>query len=195
MDYPNVSKLSYSAVRKKLKPGDIWLCCGNGVFSKMIRKATGSAFSHVGFVMPLESIDRVVVMESVESIGVRVVPTSQYVSNYSSSGKKYNGRVFLARHKQFPETATAAAHRKFTQFAVDQLGFPYDHKEIISIATRIALGCKRKSRRDKAYICSEYAWECYQSIGVEIALNKRGFITPADFAADPNVEIKWEIRL
>ncbi|MDF2868304.1 MAG: hypothetical protein K0S11_1774 [Gammaproteobacteria bacterium] len=37
-------------------------------------------------------------------------------------------------------------------------------------------------KQDRAYICSEYAYACYQSVGITIDYDPSGFITPADFA-------------
>ena len=41
--------------------------------------------------------------------------------------------------------------------------------------------------QDHAYICSEYAYECYQSVGVTIDYDPAGFVTPADFAKTPAI--------
>ena len=193
---PKVSRKTYTELRPLIQSGDIWLCSGNAPFSKLIQFATGSPWSHVGFVMRLDSIDRVVVMESVESIGVRTVPTSQYVGGRDGKSEKYPGRLFLARHNKFNANNLDGLAR-FGRFAVDQLGSPYDNQEIARIAWRIASRKKRdaKSNADKSFICSEYAYECYKAVGVNIKLNDKGFIAPSDFPADPNVELLYEIVL
>ena len=75
------------------------------MFSRMIQKSTGSAWSHVGFVMRLDAIDRVMVLESVEPLGVRTVPLRKYLQDYDSRGNKpYPGGVVIARHKAFSGT-------------------------------------------------------------------------------------------
>ena len=62
----------------------------------------------------------------------------------------------------------------------------YDRDEIAKIAARIGMslfGLKKKEvKRDREYICSEYAWECYNSVGIKIPYNRKGFVSPADFA-------------
>ena len=49
---------------------------------------TDSPWSHVGVVFWLKSIQRVLLLESVESIGVRFAPLSKYLSDYKK-GKPY----------------------------------------------------------------------------------------------------------
>ena len=48
--------------------------------SQMIQAATDSIWSHVAFVVRLEVIDRIMVLESLEPVGVRTVPLSKYLS-------------------------------------------------------------------------------------------------------------------
>ncbi len=40
---------------------------------------------------------------------------------------------------------------------------------------------------DNAYICSEYAYVCYESVGINIKYNPEGYVTPADFAKTPEI--------
>lgn len=199
--FPSGPEVDYTQFREHIQPGDILLCSGSAWFSRMIQRATRSVWSHVGFVMILESIDRVMVLESVESSGVRTVPLSKYLSDYDSQGNAYPGGLVIARHQQFGATATEAARRKFGQFAVSLFGYPYDKGEIAKIAARIAASFlpfssdeKRELERDKEYICSEYAWECYNSIGVTIEPNRGGFIAPADFAKCPEVTLEAVLK-
>jgi len=67
----------YRTVRKNLLNGDVLICSGSGVFSAMIQQATGSVWSHVAFILRLDSVDRVMLLESVEPIGVRTVRLSK----------------------------------------------------------------------------------------------------------------------
>lgn len=52
----------------------------------MIQRATRSVWSHVAFVMRVDSIDRVMVLESREPIGVRTVPLRTYLADYDDEG-------------------------------------------------------------------------------------------------------------
>jgi hypothetical protein len=143
----------------------------------------------VGFIIRLDTIDRVMVLESVESIGVRTVPLSHYVYNYKGDGKGYPGKLLIARHDHFDNVPKQRMH-KMSQFAVDHFGYPYDKDEIMRIAGRIGwefLGFLKKEverdvERDKEFICSEYAWECYKEVGIVIPYDERGFVAPKDFA-------------
>ena len=52
----------------------------------MIQAATGSIWSHVGFLMRLDEIDRIMVLESVEPLGFRTVPLRNYLTDYDING-------------------------------------------------------------------------------------------------------------
>ena len=154
---------SYKKRRSRLRSGDLLFASGNYPVSKAIRKMTDSAWSHVGIIFWLKSIKRVLLLESVESVGVRFAPLSKYLSDYSR-GKPYRGMVVLAR---------------CTDLAV---------KNIASIIARIALG-KGKPRRDREFICSELVHECFENAGKAFAYNVKGFITPEDIWRDERLKI------
>ena len=162
----------------------------------MIQAVTGSTWSHVGFVMRLDAINRVMVLESVEPVGVRTVPLRKYLVDYDSRGTPYPGGIAIARHRDFATMANKNKLRQFGQFAVDLFGYPYDKDEIVKIAARIGashLPFTKKYRKtlepDREYICSEYVGECYRKLGIHIPYNKNGFITPADFAKEEKVKL------
>lgn len=194
--FPRVPVKAYHKIRPAVCSGDLLLCSGSHVFSKLIQKATRSVWSHVGFVIRLDSIDRIMVLESVESQGVRTVPLSYYVKNYNASGKPYPGKVVIARHTRM-ENVARNRFKYMTQFAVDRFGYPYDKDEILRIAARIGMSLfgftKKQVKQDNEYICSEYAWECYKRVGITVKYNKLGFIAPKDFARDPSVSLMARI--
>jgi len=99
--FPAVPPTPYAELRPRLQSGDVLLCSGTGVFSNLIQRATRSVWSHVALVMRLEGIDRVMVLESVEPIGVRTVRLSKYLTNYANDGKPYPGRLAVIRHNEF----------------------------------------------------------------------------------------------
>ena len=194
--FPTQPTSEYDEVRREIISGDLLLCSGTSVFSSMIQAATKSIWSHVGFVMRLDSIDRVMVLESVESIGVRTVPLSKYLYDYDSRGNPYPGRVAIARHSNFSKMANAKRLYQFGQFAVDLFGYPYDKDEIIKIGARIGIShlpftkkIQKSLKRDREYICSEYVWESYRRLGIQIPCGNRGFISPADFARAKEVQL------
>ena len=178
----------YNYVRALIKSGDILLCSGNGLFPKMIKKFTRSKWSHVGFIIRVDSIDRIMVLESVENIGVRCVPLSSYFNDYNGSGKPYNGEVNIARHNEMHEINIT----NLSQHAVDLLGHRYDTLEILRIFYRLALpfffkGHESLNKTDDVYICSEYVYSCFKSIGISIK-HEGGFVIPSDFANDKNIK-------
>lgn len=124
--FPRKPQVDYRQLRSQLHSGDLLLCSGTGVFSRMIQADTGSIWSHVAFVMRLDSIDRVMVLESLEPFGVRTVPLSKYVNNYDSQGNPYPGGMVIARHDDFTKQANPAKLRELGKFAVDLFGYPYD---------------------------------------------------------------------
>ena len=185
--FPTQAPVRYANVRSSLQAGDLLLCSGTGKFSRAIRKFTQSIWSHVGFIMPLQAINRIMLLESVESVGVRTVPLSKYVNDYDNKGRRYPGSLVVARHSSFG-SVNQQQLLGFSQFAVDKLGCPYDNDEILKIGIRLAIG-GRKSKRDKEYICSEYVHECYASVGIHIPYNRKRFIAPADFARAADVTL------
>ena len=199
--FPKQTAVNYQQFRPKIRSGDILMCSGSGIFSRMIQAGTRSVWSHVGFVMRLDDIDRVMVLESVEPIGVRTAPLSKYMSDYDNEGNPYPGGLVIARHDDFANKATPSNLQKFGQFAVDLFGYPYDKREISKIAARIASSHlpfsskdKRALKRDREYICSEYAWECYKEIGIRIEHDRKGFVAPADFAKAKEVRLQAVLK-
>lgn len=188
--------ISYNDIRNNLQNGDILICSGSGVFSSMIQQATESVWSHVAFILRLDSIDRIMLLESVEPIGVRSVRLSKYLEDYGNDGKAYPGGLAIIRHRQFASIVDEAKFNKLTQFAVDQFGYPYDKDEIAKISARILASripfTKKQMKKiepDREFICSEYVARCYEQAGIEIQWNKLGFISPSDFAADSNFDL------
>ena len=200
--FPMGEAVSYEQYRSKIKSGDLLFCSGSSAFSRIIQAATKSLWSHVGFVMRLDSIDRVMVLESVESVGVRTVPMRKYLSDYDSKGNPYPGGLVIARHEDFSAMADKMKLQKFGKFAVDLFGYPYDTDEIAKIAARIAASYihftnkdKKALKRDREYICSEYVWECYKALGIQIPYDTRGFIAPADFARVTEVGLQAVLKI
>lgn len=186
----------YKDVRENLQNGDILICSGSGVFSSMIQQATESVWSHVAFILRLDSIDRVMLLESVEPIGVRTVRLSKYIEDYGNDGKAYPGGLAIIRNKNFATMVAPPKLTQLAQYAIDLFGYPYDKVEITKIAARI-LASKipftkkqlKKIEPDREFICSEYVARCYEQIGLNVQWNQLGFVAPSDFAADKNFEL------
>jgi hypothetical protein len=191
-------ELDASAIEQQIRDGDLLLCSGHHAFSHLIRWATKSPWSHVAMAMRADPIGRVMVLESIEKIGVRTVPFQTFV--FGEEGlRPYPGKIVLARHAKIAAAARGDIH-KIAGFAVDQLGDPFDPGEVLKIAARVALGSLQqkmpkamKSRGE--YICSEYVAACFEQIGVRPPWDGRGFIAPCDFAADPDVSAIAQVRM
>ena len=195
-EFPSEKVVDYNDFRSEIRSGDLLLCSGSGVFSRMIQIGTKSIWSHVAFVMRLDWLDRVMVLESLEPVGVRTVPLSKYLNDYNSKGDPYPGGLIIARHTAFQGSENEEELRKLGQFSVRLFGYPYDKDEIARIAARIATSylpfTKRDPQfleRDREFICSEYVWECYNALNISIDYDKRGFVAPADFARQPEISL------
>jgi len=199
MSFPQLPLEDYGNVRARIQSGDVILCSGNYAFSKLIQKATKSCWSHVAFVLRFDDIDRIMVLESIEGSGVRTVALSEYVQNFENTKCGYNGRVALARHRRFKSIAKPAGMKRMAQFAVDRFARPYDEEEIARITARIVGGAlgfeKSELPRNDEYICSEYVFECYREIGIDIAYDERGFVAPSDFARDKEMQLLFELKV
>lgn len=187
---------NYDEVRSQIYDGDILLCSGKGPFSKLIQRFTKSNWSHVGLIIWSRVFDRLMVLESKESRGVRSVPLSSYVRDMEGSGKGYNGRVHIYRDSRvFEALKLEDDYRGLGAFAIDHLGYPYDNDEIARIAWRVATKKKKgKRKKDKEYICSEFAAECFEQVGIEFKGDPRGFITPDNFATSEYTKEVFELK-
>lgn len=188
---PQDYHFDYDKLRHKIRSGDILLCSGSGVFSQLIQGATDSVWSHVGFILRLDQLDRIMVLESVENIGVRSVSLRSYQNDYNGTGKPYPGKIFIARHNQFEDKNIAG----LSQFAIDRLGYPYNTDEIARITIKIMSSLivnvhpKDPTFDTREFICSEYAHMCFKSIGITVPHDPRGFIAPADFAKCEHISL------
>lgn len=195
--FPTVPVSPYdNDLRARLKTGDLLLCSGTGVFSELIQQATRSPWSHVALIVRLDAIERVMLFESVETVGVRAIPLSRYLLDYDHRGCAYPGGLVVVRHRTFSCQRTTEQIRNMLQFAVDQFGSAYNRQEIVRIAARIiASSFKPPSlhgkhmARQREYICSEYVAQCFAHAGVALTPQNHGYIAPADFASPQDTEL------
>jgi uncharacterized protein YycO len=185
--------IPYSDLWDTVQNGDILFYSGEDEISKLIRWATNSIWSHVGILFKVDSIQRIMILESVESQGVRVIPLSKYIQNHQEDleahEEKPKARLVIARHQNFQENQL----NDLLNFGMNQITRPYDRDEIQRIMIRIATG-QGKQERDKIYMCSELIFECFMAVDLEIPYNKLGFISPEDIWIDDNVVSIAEIE-
>lgn len=126
-------------------------------------------------------------LESIEDMGVRFAPLSKYLGDYDN-GKPYKGRVVLGRCRDFDADIVGSLAR----FGIDELTRPYDKDEVAKIMARVTLGIGNKER-DREYICSELVYECFSNAGREFDYDQRGFISPENIWLDEKVSLVGRI--
>jgi len=175
-------------VRPQLRGGELFFACGKYPLSMVIKQLSQSIFSHIGIVFRIAQIDRVVVLESVENAGVRLIPLSRYLKDYAG-GKPYDGRIYIARfHKDLsPEQLRTMADTGCTHLAS-----PYDMNELVTIMARMVVGSSIV-RRPGAYVCSELVHDCFKALNIHFKYNKNKFIAPEDIAKDRRVEFLYRL--
>ncbi len=197
-EFKAMEPIKYEMVRPDLRTGDVLLFHSTGLGSQVIEAATHSLWSHAAFIWRLDDIDRVMLLESMDTVGVRMMPMSTRVDGCAAAPDAYHGRLLVLRHADLPEKVDPVKVRAMTQFALDRVGYPYSFHELHQIALRIALGMAGRIvtgriEQDKEFICSEYVAKCLEAIGIRIAPDKEGFIAPADIADDPKMEPLYSI--
>lgn len=190
---------AYSDVRGLVQDGDLLMCAAHDLGSRLIRWATRSHWSHVGIAFWIGEVQRVLVLECVEHIGVRAVPLSVFIRRTSGGIEPYPGRIVLARHEGMAALDPLGRKQAFTKFAFGRLGSRFSNKEMLKIGLRIAFGrlgrpMPDRLRSDDEFICSEYVACCFERVGIKLAWDGRGFIAPATISHDPLVRPIAEIR-
>lgn len=199
MSIPNdvletLSPTTYARLRDTLRDGDIVLCQGRDPFSKLIQWSTRSPWSHVGMVFRVDSVDRVIIIEAVEKIGVRAVALSDFVSRDSEGTHPYPGKILVVRHREFKGDATDPRVLELAKFAFSRLGCKFAPRKIFKIALRIIdarlLGNRKTPRMllsNEEFICSEFVAGAYAKAGLTIPWDGLGFVAPCDIANDENL--------
>ncbi|MEC8325898.1 MAG: YiiX/YebB-like N1pC/P60 family cysteine hydrolase [Pseudomonadota bacterium] len=176
----------YSLVRDDLKTGDILLFSGNGFFSKVIKFATRSKWSHVGmvyknresgilFVYESTSISNVTNVDSGEPLnGVQLTPLSKRL-------RLYNGVVAVRKleNASLNDDAQAAIEQLMYEFE----GKPYEEDKLELAKSALDLISIENEEDLSTLFCSELIAEVYQRIGLLDEDKPSNEYTPADFAA------------
>ncbi len=180
---------NYADVRANLRSGDLFFCSGNYLVSRAIRHFTDSPWSHVGIILVVKEIDRVLLLESVEDMGVRMAPVSKYLTDYED-GEPYDGMLVFAR----TTAATPQAINAVAQFGCDELTRPYDKEEIGRIMARIALRIGReREANNRTYICSELVYECFKQAGYQFS-HADDYVSPEDVWRDDSVSLLARVQ-
>jgi len=174
----------YAQVRRLVRDGDLLLCSANDPFSRLIRWSSASPWSHIAMAFRIPSLNRVMVLESVQQLGVRSVPLSTFISKTSTGTHPYPGQT---------------SSKRLYDFAFGRLGDRFAGGEIAKIGLRLLLGRLDIRLPDSLgprneFICSEFVAKCFEKAGLEIPWDGLGFVAPADFANAPQVEAVAQIR-
>lgn len=199
--FDDLPKVQYADLRGRIHNGDLLFCGGNFAFSKTIRYLSGrSKVSHVGIVYWWN--DRLMLLESVETDGVRVVPVSQYVHNYENSGKAYNGRLYLARDRrlhQVPRDATQLAStlhnpkvERLLGEAASLLNRKFSFKDVLVFFLQGTTG-RFQHEDNEEFLCSEFVAKCCAGVNIDYPEDGCGFIAPEHIAMSEHVEVLVEI--
>ena len=189
----------YKELREKLRTGDVLVCQGNGWFSGLIRLATKGDQSHVGMILKIDELDRILVSESVESKGVRVIRLSKYLTDYDNKGNPYNGEIYILRHKSF-ETISMGTPEKvdaMITFAIDALGHPYSKRQIMKIIYNLFFKraiAKLVANKRTEWICSVFVGDLFSVLGLIIPINGDGYLKPSDYVAGEDFELVGRLK-
>ena len=189
----------YEEVRKLVRDGDLLLCSVHEPMSRLIRWATKSPWSHVALAFRMPDIERVIVLECVERLGVRAVPLSSFIARTAHGVTPFPGKILLARHEGLSAKSRQKPLKKMAGFGFDRLGDRFSQAEMLKIALRIALGrlhikTPRSLGPDDEFICSEFVARCFEEVDLKVPWDGYGFVAPADFACDPRLQPIAQIK-
>lgn len=201
--FDTLEKVGYEEYRNSVHNGDLLFCGGTHPLSKVIRYFSGkSKVSHVGIIFWWQK--RLMLLESVETDGVRIIPLSQYINNYENSGHAYKGRVYIARHNKLhkkpgrskaePWELENALVDTLLSKAATLLNKKFSIMDFFSFFIHATTGHLKYDRND-AYLCSEFVAECFQTEGIGIEFPDDGYqyIAPEHVAMAKEVKALIEI--
>lgn len=157
------NQLEYASIRAQMQDGDILLFGGSSAFSRLIRWASKSDYSHAGIVAWWG--ERLMVLEA-KGPGVVASPISDNLCHYP-------GNIDYFRLK--PEhTLDLPARKKMLDFALLQLGKKYNFWQLVPFFFKLVFKKLHKHRGwedhdiASAYFCSEYVSAIYTKAGRDL---------------------------
>jgi hypothetical protein len=189
-DLQKIELVKYEDIRSKIETGMLFFTSGDYPISKAIQKFSKSPWSHVGILFNDPYLERVMILESVEDMGVRFIPFSWYVNNY-------HGEVIVANFDYKKLGWFAHGHEEYNIVPVlakgiDRILKKYDKPEFVRILHRIIDG-KGKVHDNDMDICSELVERIYRPI-YQFKFDTKGYITPENEWQDENVELLWRVK-
>lgn len=173
----------YADIRPELLTGDICVFSGRAWVSRLISRATRSPVSHVGVLVVVPELDRILVAEAVEGFGVRLAPLSRLV--WGATADRYNGAALVLRHlTPVTQDGLIAAAR----WGFDELARPYAYRTLFRIGLRILFGWRRDPQ-ENAWVCSQFTARWLELAGLDLDAPPYDITTPADLFRDPHFEL------
>lgn len=186
--FEQLEQRHYSELRNHVKTGDLLFTSGDYLISKAIQRASDSVLSHVAFIYWLE--ERLVVVESVEGAGVRMVPLSKYLNDYSNTGRPYHGRLFLAR---LDPLITDQQSETIIGATADLLANPFSIFQFFKIWVRWYFGLG-KDFKDRELVCSEFINTAFTKAGIDFnSATPDEYVFPETIGAHPKVTALFQI--
>ncbi|MED3726780.1 YiiX/YebB-like N1pC/P60 family cysteine hydrolase [Priestia filamentosa] len=187
----NLPFYSYEEALSKVQTGDILLCSGHYMISRLIGFFSRSSFSHVGVIVKWEN--RILVMESVEDDGVRIVPLSHYFKNYENKNESYRGKLFIARHDKFmSDNVSEEEKKRLIDKGISLLNRHYDKFEILKILLRIVFKVPNYKQNNQ-YICSEHIDILYKEANITLAPLQCRPLFPKHIAKDKSITFLFRL--
>lgn len=187
-DFERRPVADYGQIRHQLASGDLIFCSGEYLFSKAIRRVTDSCWSHVGIIFSIGPLDRVLLLESVETVGVRFAPLSKYLSDYDA-GRPYNGRIAVARLEALDDGQIGSLAKS----GLDLLTQPWGWSVAFYILFRLVFNRLRRPQ-SRSFLCSELVAHCFAAAGLVFRAGKKRYVSPGDIWADPRLRFLWRLR-
>ena len=178
--------MRYQTIRESLRTGDIVLFSGDSFVSRLIRLGTPGPWSHVGMVIVLPGIERVMLWESTTLSKIKDLKTGKLMSGVqlvwlSEKIRDYNGRVAIRKL----ETPIQIQPKRFGEVAKELHGRPYedDWCDLIKAAWDGPWG-DNVPDLDSVF-CSELTAATLKRLNVMEDVQPDSEYTPADFAGEP----------
>ncbi|MDF2180099.1 YiiX/YebB-like N1pC/P60 family cysteine hydrolase [Aliiglaciecola sp. CAU 1673] len=184
------SLLDYQQLRGQMKNGDILLFKGASAFSRLIRWACKTDYSHAGIVAWWG--DRLMVLEATAP-GVVVSPISKNLEHYP-------GGIDYFRLQESTELS-AEKRQEMLYFALKQLGKKYATWRLFPFFFKLVTGTLKKRRGwqphdiASSYFCSEYVSAIYNAGDLDLdILQPHHFTSPGSIAKSPLLERVGRLR-
>ncbi|MEZ5300923.1 MAG: hypothetical protein R3F11_09765 [Verrucomicrobiales bacterium] len=180
----------YREIRPQLRTGDIALFSSRtSFFSKVIRWATGSRWSHVGMVVHISEWDVTLLWESntsnkfsdvsdgIGKCGVQLLVLSEVL-------REYDGTIAF-RHLDVSDDVRSGFVPKLRELREEVRNRPYE-KDFFSLASVPFQFLYRWKKKDLASLfCSELVAEAYLRMGLITEARASSAFAPGDFGNPP----------